>query len=191
MVEALLHGQFMQGLVKWEVYRSGRKYQIRYHRDTEALEQLDQRLGPRMLMTDRHAWSNEAIQDAYHSQAWVEFGFRNLKNPYHLGLRPQYHWTDQKIRVHVFTCVLGLLLVSLLYGRARKAGYGPSSYDAFLDHLNGIRLAAILRPASKGTVTVEYQLEELGPQQLNLLEIFYFQSALRDRPQIPGVVVYA
>jgi transposase len=191
MVEKLLHGQFMAGLVQWELYRSGGKYQIRYDTDAQALKQLDQRLGLRMLMTDRHEWSNEAIQDAYHSQAWVEFGFRNLKNPYHLGLRPQYHWTDQKIRVHVFTCVLGLLLVSLLYDRARKAGYGPSSYDTLLEHLNGIRLAAVLRQASEGAATVEYQLEELEPQQLQLIKIFGLQAMHRDRPQIPGVVVYA
>jgi len=190
MVEELLHGQFMEGLVKWEVYRSGGKYQIRYSRDESALERLDQRLGLRMLMTDRHEWSNQEIKDAYHSQAWVEFGFRNLKNPYHLGLRPQYHWTDQKIRVHVFTCVLGLLLMSLLYRRARQAGYGPSTYDTFLDHLNGIRLAAVLRPASKGEAAVVYQLEQLDPQQLQLVEIFHLQSAHRDRPPIPGVVVY-
>jgi len=191
MVKELLHGQFMEGLVNWEVYRSSGKYQIRYSRDEEALEQLDQRLGLRMLMTDRHEWSNQEIKDAYHSQAWVEFGFRNLKNPYHLGIRPQYHWTDQKIRVHVFTCVLGLSLMSLLYRRARQAGYGPSTYDSFLDHLNGIRLAAVLRPASKGEAIVEYQLEQLDPQQLQLVEIFHLQSAHRDRPQIPGVVVYA
>ena len=191
MVEELLHGQFMEGLVKWEVYRSGGKYQIRYSRDEEALAHLDQRLGLRMLMTDRHDWSNEAIIEAYHSQAWVEFGFRNLKNPYHLGLRPQYHWTDQKIRVHVFTCVLGLLLMSILYGRARQAGYGPSTYDTFLDQLNGIRLAAVLRVGNKGETTVEYQLEQLDPQQLQLVEVLHLRSAHRDRPQIPGVVVYA
>jgi transposase len=191
IVEELLQGQFMEGLLKWEVYRSGENYQIRYSPDKEALERLDQRLGLRMLMTDRHEWSTEAIIDAYHSQAWVEFGFRNLKNPYHLGLRPQYHWTDQKIRVHVFTCVLGLLLMSVLYGRARKAGYGPTTYDTFLDHLNGIRLAAVLRPGKKGAAAVEYQLEQLDPQQSQIVEIFHLQSYYRDRPQIPGVVVYA
>ena len=191
MVEELLHGQFMEGLVKWEVYRLGGKQQIRYSRDEDTLKHLDQRLGLRMLMTDRHEWSNEAIIEAYHSQAWVESGFRNLKNPYHLGLRPQYHWTDQKIRVHVFTCVLGLLLMSVLYGRARRAGYGPTTYDTFLDHLNGIRLAALLRAGNKGEASVEYQLEQLDPLQSQLTEIFNLQSAHRDRPQIPGVVVYA
>jgi transposase len=189
-VEELLRGQFMEGLVKWEVYRTGGNYQIRYSKDDAALQQLEKRLWLRMLMTDRHEWTSEEIIDAYHSQAWVECGFREMKNPFHLGLRPQYHWTDQKIRVHVFTCVLGLLLTSLLYGRARLGGYGPSTYDTFLDQLNGIRLATVLRAGKKGETTVEYQLENLEPEQLQLVEIFHLQNCHRDRPQISGVVVY-
>ena len=154
------------------------------------LQQLDKRLGLRMLMTDRHEWTSEEIIAAYHSQAWVECGFREMKNPYHLGLRPQYHWTDQKIRVHVFTCVLGLLLTSVLYGRARRGGYGPSTYDTFLDRLNGIRLATVLHPGKNGETTIDYQLEDLQPEQLQLVEIFHLQDCHRDRPQIPGVGVY-
>jgi transposase len=190
LVEKLLHGQFMEGLVKWEVYPAGVKYQVRYSKDEAAVRQLESRLGLRMLMTDRHEWTNEEIIDAYHSQAWVEYGFREIKNPYHLGLRPQYHWTDQKIRVHVFTCVLGLLLTSVLYGRARRAGYGPSTYETFLDQLNSIRLAAVLRVAKKGEPRIEYQLEDLDPEQLQLAEIFRLQDSFRDRPQVPGLVVY-
>jgi transposase len=191
LVEKVLHGQFMEGLVKWEVYDVGDRCQIRYSKDEAALRQLERKLGLRMLMTDRHEWTSEEIINAYHSQAWVEYGFREIKSPYHLGLRPQYHWTDEKIRVHVFTCVLGLLLTSVLYGRARQAGYGPSTYDTFLDQLNDIRLAAVLRAAKKGKTTVEHQLEDLDPNQLLLAEIFHLEDSFRNRPQIPGLVVYA
>jgi len=31
-----------------------------------------------------------------------------------IGFTPVYHWTDQKIRVHAFMCVLALLLLNLL-----------------------------------------------------------------------------
>jgi transposase len=189
-VEELLRGQFMEGLVKWEVYRKDGNYQVRYSRDEGALQQLEKKLGLRLLMTDRHEWTSEEIIDAYHSQAWVECGIREMKSPYHLGLRPQYHWTDQKIRVHVFTCVLGLLLTSVLYGRARRGGYGPSTYDPFLDQLNGIRLGTVLHPGKKGETTIDYQLEELQPEQLQLVEIFHLQNYHRDRPRIPGVGVY-
>jgi len=64
-------------------------------------------------MTDRHDWSTAEIIRAYHGQAAVEAIFAHLKDPVHLALRPQHHWTDQKLHVHVFTCVLGFLLASL------------------------------------------------------------------------------
>lgn len=42
-------------------------------------------------------------QKAYYGQSMIEHAF---KNHYHIALRPQYHWTDQKIEVHFFICVL-------------------------------------------------------------------------------------
>jgi hypothetical protein len=48
-------------------------------------------------------------------------------------------------------------------------GYGPSTYDTFLDRLNGIRLATVLHPGKKGETTIDYQLEELQPEQLQLV----------------------
>ena len=44
----------------------------------------------------RHKWNNAEILLAYRGQSKVEYVFRNLKNPYHMAIRPQYHWTDQK-----------------------------------------------------------------------------------------------
>ncbi len=36
--------------------------------------------------------------------------------------RPTFHWTDQKLRVHAFYCVLALLLLNLLRRKLAKAG---------------------------------------------------------------------
>ena len=46
----------------------------------------------------------------------------------HLSLRPQRHWTDQKIRVHVFYCVLALMLCGLL--RRETASPGDRAFVA-------------------------------------------------------------
>ena len=35
---------------------------------------------------------------AYWGQAKVEYAVKNMKNPFHLALRPQYHWTSFVIR---------------------------------------------------------------------------------------------
>jgi len=36
---------------------------------------------------------------------------------------PQFHWTDQHIRVHAFYCMLALLLRGVLLRTLRAAGY--------------------------------------------------------------------
>ena len=51
-------------------------------------------------MTDRHDLDPVDIIKVYYGQSKIEHAFRNLKNPYHLALKPQFHWADQKIRAH-------------------------------------------------------------------------------------------
>src|SRR5207248_9000538 len=59
---------------------------------------------------------------AYRSQHHVEAAFRTMKDPHFVGWEPLYHWTDQKIRVHAFYCVLALTLAGLLHREAHRAG---------------------------------------------------------------------
>ena len=44
----------------------------------------------------------------YRSQSEVESSFRQMKDPQVVSFGPMHHWTDSKIRVHVFYCVLAL-----------------------------------------------------------------------------------
>src|SRR5256885_16831999 len=37
-----------------------------------------------------------------------------MKDPHFLSWEPMFHWTDSKIRIHAFYCVLALILGSLL-----------------------------------------------------------------------------
>src|ERR1022692_2530445 len=76
--------------------------------------------GLRVLITDRSEWSTAQIVEAYRGQSKVESAFRDLKDPRMLSTRPQFHWTDQKLHVHAFVCVMAYLLVTLLHRRARQ-----------------------------------------------------------------------
>jgi transposase len=66
-------------------------------------------------MTDQHEWSTEEIIRTYRGQSSAEAVFRSLKDPLRLAIRPQYHWTDQKIHVHAFICVTAYLLSTLVH----------------------------------------------------------------------------
>jgi len=113
----------------------------------------DEIFGKRFLMTNRNSWSDAEILKAYNEESGFERTFSLLKNPYHLAVRPQYHWTDQKVRVHVSICLIALMLSRLLHKIAReKHGYS-GDVDSLLDDLGTVRLALLMRSSGsrKGT----------------------------------------
>jgi transposase len=142
-------------------------WQLDWWVDPEALAHLRDRVfGRRMLATDRQDWPAEQIVWAYWGQAEAELVFRQMKDPEFLALRPQYHWTDQKIQVHSFCCVLGYLLAALVRRAARAMGY-TEGLHRLLEILTAIR--AVLRTESAGRAgrpRVRWQLEETDPSAL-------------------------
>ena len=144
---------------------------LNYQFEQAAFDDLaNNTLGRIVLMTDRHHWSTAEIIQAYRSQADIEAVFAHLKDPIHLALRPQRHWTDQKLHVHVLTCVIGYLLARLLHLRARRAGAPFASPEHLLEALGRIRRATIARSAShKGSLRISSQIEEAEPDLVALL----------------------
>ena len=146
-------GQYLREVLKVDFDpRGSGSGRLRWRIDSRAVEHLHEEVfGKRILMTDRHEWSTEEIILAYRGQSRAEAAFRQLKNPYHLAVRPQYHWTDQKLRVHAFACLLGLVLARLVEWEARRAGWS-GSLSGLLELLGSVRLAMALRTtgAAKG-----------------------------------------
>ncbi len=115
-------------------------------------------------MTCRDEWRNEDIIHAYNGQSNVERVFKHFKNPYHNAVQPQFHWTDQKIKVHTFICVTGLLLSQVLLKKAKDLGY-TSSIETIIDELSRVRQAEIVTVTGlKGKAPREIQLEEMEPE---------------------------
>jgi len=64
-------------------------------------------------VTNNVDWTPKQVIQAYRGLAKVEEAFKNMKNIAFLRWQPAYHWTDQKLKVHGFYCVLALLLSTL------------------------------------------------------------------------------
>ncbi len=106
---------------------------------TEKLEFIkEQRLGKTLLFTDNHDWSTTKIISTYRSLYHVENAFRQMKDTTFLSFRPIYHWTDQKIKVHAFYCVLALRLCLLLKKILHENGM-PMSVKEMLSKLAEIK----------------------------------------------------
>src|ERR1700722_5287011 len=114
--------QYLRKLLYYEITRDGQgPICIRLWSDWQEHRRLVTRyFGLRILITDRAEWSTAQIIQAYRGQSKVEAAFRDLKDPRMLSTRPQFHWTDHKLHVHAFICVMAYLLVTLLHLRAKQ-----------------------------------------------------------------------
>jgi transposase len=65
--------------------------------------------GKTILFTDHAEWSTAQIVATYRNGWHVEDTFRDMKQPSWLHWQQQFHWTDNKIRVHALICVLAVL----------------------------------------------------------------------------------
>lgn len=80
-----------------------------------------------ILFTDHAEWSTAQIVATYRDGWHVEETFRDMKQPSWLHWPPQFHWTDDKIRVHALVCVLAVTLAHLLRREMARAGIDFSS----------------------------------------------------------------
>ena len=191
-IARIVNRQFVKDLIHWTLAEAAPgPWQLSFAVNETARAELEKTIGLRILMTDRHDWPTQDIIQAFYNQAHVEGAFKNIKNPYHLAVRPQFHWTDQKIAVHFFLCVLGYLMSTLLLREARqKAGF-TGSMDTFLDTLNGIRLASVMHDTGKrGKPKLTWQLEELDEAQRKLAQALGILETHTKRPRLEGLSVY-
>ena len=160
--------QYLRALLKYEVTADeagGSRLRVWCSRDE--YQRLDQRyFGLRVLITDRAEWSTGEIVAAHKGQSRVEAAFRDLTNPGMLAIRPQFHWTDQKLRVHVFVCVMAYLLVTLLHRRTVQRAAFVGSAQRLLAELGAIRCCRIIdRTGKRGRPRVRLRIEQTEPKR--------------------------
>lgn len=178
-------------LVDWELTPGvNNSFQLTFARNQARWTELTEHwYGRRILMTNRHDWSTADIIRAYWGQHHVEAAFKNMKNPFHLSLRPQFHWTDQKVTVHGFICFLAFLLGMVAFKRARERAQFTGGPPTLFEKLNSIRLATRVQTATttKKTATFQtcYQLEVMEPDVAALAQAFGLTDAKIKKSKIP------
>jgi transposase len=169
-VQQALSAQFMKQIMCYEV-TDGDPPELTYQTDANALSRLIRtQLGKTVLFTDNDDWTNEEIVLAYRSQYHVEDAFRQMKHPHFLSWSPMFHWTDSKIRVHAFYCVLALTLSSLLQRTLHQKGIDLSIPRMF-ELLGGIRETLVIYPRKRGQRKhpVRASLSTLSDEQKTVL----------------------
>jgi transposase len=174
-----LSAQFVSDLVRYQLEQREGRWQLQFDFDHNALQRLlAHRLGRTVLLTNRLDWTAEQVVAGYSGQQSIERVFRGLKDGDWLGWGPMYHWTDQKIRVHAFYCMLGISLLQYIRKQAELAWPGLT-IEQLLEQLQQIEQYTLLYPPqgdkgpnrvatvlSKQTLAQQRLAEELGLDQL-------------------------
>jgi transposase len=131
----------------------------------------NQIFGKRILFTDRDDWPASEVIAAYRSQADAEAGFRQLKDRDVVSFSPMFHWTEQKIRVHVFYCVLALAIAHLMRRQAAHDGLHLSVRE-LLHILAGIQETVMIYPSTGGRPKARRMLTDRDLIQQRLFDLF-------------------
>jgi transposase len=160
---------YLSEILSCELKPNGKSWDLRMSFDHAALPRLlEHRLGRTTLLTNRLDWTAEQVVDGYLGQQRIERVFRGLKEGDWLRWGPMYHWTDSKIRVHAFYCLLGISLLQSIHRQAQTAWPGISM-EKLIDELGQIQQYQLLYPAqgSKGPGRVATVLSKQSiPQHL-------------------------
>jgi transposase len=171
-VQEILKAQHMKHVFDISIDRKKGLPVLTFSTNPESIREITEGFfGKTILATDREDWSDEAIIQAYHGQNEIEQAFRDMKEPVYLRWQPMGHWTDQKIHVHAFYCVLALLLTGLTRYRLRQAGL-DLSVEKMLDQLSDIQEVALLYPKGKSVrPRVHFTLSKMNSLQKKMTQI--------------------
>ena len=111
-----------------------------FRKDVYRISRKQAMFGKNIIITDNTDWTTCAIVEASLDRWQVEDRFRLSKNDDLVGTRPVRHWTDSKIRCHLFTCVAAMTCLRRLELKLASAGINRTAEDVMDDmqHLHSV-----------------------------------------------------
>lgn len=178
-IDRWLTDPFVREVLHYTLEQRQQRWHLTFQMDNQVLQRLwSQRLGRTLLLTNRLDWTAEQVVAGYSGQQQIERVFRGLKDGDWLGWGPMYHWTDSKIRVHAFYCMLGISLLQYVHHQSHHA-WPDLTIEQLLEQLSKIQQFTLLYPPlgdkgpnrvatvlSKQTLAQQALADSLGLQQL-------------------------
>jgi transposase len=172
-IEEILAPRWLRRVISVTLYGTEpSELSLTWRSDARAKAALaDELFGKRVIFTDRDEWSVADVVAGYRSQSEAEADFRQMKDRRVVSFSPMFHWTDQKIRVHVFYCVLALMVARLMRRETERAGL-PMSVRGLLSSLAGIEETLLLYQGERGRPRARRMLTEMDATQEGLYALF-------------------
>lgn len=166
----IINRKAVKGLFIYNVEEDGSGIHLGWEVDWDAVTEREMRFGKTIHFTDQHGWTTEEIIKAYRSKNVVEGDFMMLKSGM-VSVTPIWHWTDDRIRVHVFCCVLALLLVRLLQKKLKTL---DMSLGEIMEELHAIKEVEF---KFEGIDRVFNVLTQMNPCQREMYRVLGLEKA--------------
>ena len=127
-------------LYEIELSSSRGQLTMAFRKDAYRVERKRSAFGRNIIITDNIDWTTEEIVQSSLDRWQVEDRFRMSKDDDLIGTLPIRHWTDSKIRCHLFCCVVALTYLRRLELKLKRHGINRTAPSAIEDmnHLHSI-----------------------------------------------------
>ena len=156
-----------------EVTDIGKSLRMNFRKNHYRIGRYIDRFGKNIIITDIKDWTTDEIVKASLDRWMVEDGFRQSKDDDLVTMMPIRHWTDSKIRCHIFTCVAALTLLRIIEIRLRRAGLHITAKSA-MKQMHHLHSCLTWLPGKRKAVRI---LEEPNDRQADILKAFGWKGA--------------
>jgi transposase len=163
--------QLRIGSQYYRIEQSTDSSEISFRKDPYQTAKSEVLFGKNIIVTDNSDWTTEDIVQASLDRWGVEKAFRDTKSSRHISTHPMYHWTDNKIRCHLLTCIIALTMQRLLE-LIIEPSLGTMSADKIIEAMRELRSVIVWYPKKKKP---QHQLEEPTLIQKEVLKAFGYE----------------
>ena len=139
-----------------------------FKKDAIKVKQKQVMFGKNIIITDNTDWTTREIIEANTDRWQVEERFRLSKDDDVVSVQPVRHWTDSKIRCHLFTCVVAMVYLRRIELKLSAARINRTAQEVMNDmkHLHSIITL------EKGTRKPTRRIETASKTQAEVLTAF-------------------
>lgn len=149
-------------------YEKDNRLRMTYRKNHYRINRYLDRLGKNVIITDNMAWTIDEIVGASQDRYAVEHSFRQSKDDDLVSLMPLRHWTDSKIRCHIFSCIVALTYLRLIEIRLKRAGL-PLTARTVMDQMHRLHSCLVWQKKKKSPSRIIEEPTELQAAILKAL----------------------
>jgi len=131
-----------------EFYEKDKRLRMTFRKNYYRISRYIDRFGKNIIITDNTTWTTDEIVGASLDRYVVENSFRQSKDDDLVSLMPIRHWTDSKIRCHIFSCIVALTYLRLIEIRLRRAGLSLTA-GTVMDHMHRLHSCLVWQKKKK------------------------------------------